>query len=168
MKRTRGLLFVLLWIGVFATSCLKRETYPIEPHIEYKNFYKYVNDAGIEDKGTLVFSFTDGDGDIGLNTGDTFPPYDKDGDYYYNLYLFYKEMQHGVLTPVEPAIPFHTRLPVITPSGNNKAIKGEMEIDLDIYNPISPYDTIAFDFYIVDRALHKSNTISTPLIKVQK
>ena len=161
--------FILsLLLFLLFSSCLKREEYPIEPHIEYKNFVKYVNNAGIEDKGTLIFSFTDGDGDIGLTAGDTLSPYNKDGDYYYNLYIFYKEMQHGFLTQIDLPMPFHTRLPVITPSGHNKAIKGEMEVKLDIYNPLSIYDTICFDFYIVDRALHVSNTVSTPLIVVQK
>ncbi len=152
----------------FLASCLKREEYPIEPHIEFVNFIKLVSDAGIEDKGVLTFSFTDGDGDIGLSAADTFPPFHSEGDYYYNLYIFYKEMQNGVLTLIDLPQPFHTRLPVITPSGRNKAIKGEMEIKLDIYNPISTFDTICFEFYIVDRALHVSNTISTPLIVVQK
>ena len=127
-----------------------------------------MNNAGIEDKGTLIFSFTDGDGDIGLSAGDTLPPYNKGSDYYYNLFITYKELQHGILTPIDLPLPFNTRLPVITPSGNNKAIKGEMEVKLDIYNPLSTYDTICFDFYIVDRALHKSNVVSTPLIVVKK
>jgi len=153
---------------LLASSCLKREEYPIEPQIEYKNFIKYLNESGIEDKGTLIFTFTDGDGDIGLSEGDTFAPYNKEGDYYYNLYIFYKELRNGVITPIDIPIPFHTRLPVITPSGNNKAIKGEMEVKLDIFNPLSTFDTICFDFYLVDRALHKSNTVTTPLIVVQK
>ena len=157
-----------LLISLLFTSCLKRESYPVEPHIEYVNFVKYINNAGIEDKGTLIFSFTDGDGDIGLKTSDTLPPFNESGDYYYNLYIFYKELQHGVLTPIELPLPFHTRLPVITPSGNNKAIKGEMEVKLDIFNPLSTFDTISFDFYLVDRALHVSNTVSTPLIVVHK
>jgi len=168
MKKNFVLLFCLLFIISLLASCLKREEYPIEPHIEFVNFIKYVNDAGIEDKGVLIFSFTDGDGDIGLNAADTLPPFHQGGDFYYNLYIFYKEMQNGVLTSISLPQPFHTRLPVITPSGRNKAIKGEMEIKLDIYNPLTTFDTICFDFYIVDRALHVSNTVSTPLIVVQK
>ncbi len=160
--------FISFLCLIFFSSCLKREEYPIVPHIEFKNFVKYVNNAGIEDKGTLVFSFTDGDGDIGLSAGDTLPPYNKGGEYYYDLFITYKELQHGVLTPVVLPLPFNTRLPVITPSGKNKAIKGEMEVNLDIYNPLSTFDTISFDFYIVDRALNKSNMASTSLIVVHK
>lgn len=166
--KSRLYFFLSALIILLFSSCLKREEYPIEPHIEYINFVKYSNQAGIEDKGTLIFSFTDGDGDIGLTAGDTLAPFNKEGDYYYNLYIFYNELQNGVLTPIDLPLPFHTRLPVITPSGNNKAIKGEMEVKLDIYNPLSTFDTISFDFYLIDRALHKSNMISTPLIVVQK
>ena len=46
--------------------------------------------------------------------------------------------------------------------------KGEIEIEVFINNAFSDYDTIRFDAYIVDRALHKSNTIQTPEIIVNK
>lgn len=167
LNRFFSILF-LFAVLLTAQGCLKRETYPIEPHIEFVNFIKYQNEEGIDTKGTLIFSFTDGDGDIGLSAGDTLPPFHKEGDYHYNMYIFYKEMQNGVLTEVNLPLPFHLRLPVITPSGNNKAIKGDMEVELDIYNPISVYDTICFSFYLVDRALHVSNTITTPLIVINK
>jgi len=166
MYLKRIVLFFL--VSIMFASCLKREEYPIEPYIEFVDFRKYVNESGIEDKGLLVFSFTDGDGDIGLSPGDTLPPFHREGDYFFNLFIFYHEVQNGAIVEVELPQPFHLRLPVITPSGNNKAIKGEIEVELDIFNPITPFDTILFDFYLVDRALHKSNTVRTPKIKVKR
>ena len=56
------------------------------------------------------------------------------------------------------------RIPNLTPEGINKAISGEIQDTLFIYNFNSDYDTIKFEAYIVDRALHISNKISTPLI----
>jgi len=58
----------------------------------------------------------------------------------------------------------NARIPVLTPDGSNKSIKGEIEDTLFIYNYESEFDTIMFEAYIVDRALHKSNTIETPII----
>ncbi|MDD3875203.1 MAG: hypothetical protein PHT69_01130 [Bacteroidales bacterium] len=165
-KGKYGIFLVLLLIAF--SACLKREEYPIVPHIEYVSFTKIANENGIDVKGQLMFSFTDGDGDIGLATGDTLPPYQRGGDYYYNFFIFYNEVQNGQIVRIELPQPFHVRLPVITPTGNNKAIKGEIEIELDIFNPVSLYDTILFDFYIVDRALNESNTVRTPQIVVKK
>jgi len=64
----------------------------------------------------------------------------------------------------------NSRIPVITPNGQNKSIKGDIEVILFINNPKPnvQYDTICFDVSIVDRALNMSNTIRTPEIIVKK
>ena len=50
-------------IGV--SSCKKKEEFPIEPVIKYSNF------VITGDSAKLYFTFTDGDGDIGLAKSDT-------------------------------------------------------------------------------------------------
>lgn len=158
------------------SSCKKVDRFPPEPRIEYLNFSRVYNpDLEIYDRGVLHFSFEDGDGDIGLNSGDTFPPFNNGSDYYYNLIIIYNEMQHGELVEV-PIVWFNpqteqydtlslsSRIPYLTPDGINKAISGEIWDTLFIYNFNSEFDTIQFDAYIIDRALNESNTISTPLI----
>ncbi len=40
--------------------------------------------------------------------------------------------------------------------GQNKTIKGNIRVDIS-FPPTLPYDTMRFEFYIRDRALHKSN-----------
>ena len=42
-----------------------------------------------------------------------------------------------------------------------ESISGEIYLDLYANNPFSPFDTIRYELYIVDRALHHSNTITT-------
>lgn len=169
-----SLLLVLLMITL---ACLKREEYPIEPYIEFEDFIQMPGlDGG--NKGLLVFSFTDGDGDIGLAPEDTLPPFHREGDYYYNLFIFYKYVDNNDVHRIEiPDTIFspHIRLPVITPSGKNKAIRGEIEAEIFMpvfkdyvsYTPVAQGDTIVIDFYILDRAHHKSNTVRTPYIIVQ-
>ncbi len=56
---------------------------------------------------------------------------------------------------------FNARIPMLTPVGNNKAIKGEIEDTLYMYNYNGTFDTIMFDVYLLDRDLNKSNTVST-------
>jgi hypothetical protein len=170
------ILFVLIASILGFGACKKVKQFSEIPRIEYLDFVKVYNqDLGIYDRGVLKFTFEDGDGDIGLNNSDTFPPYNTSSKYYYNLIITYFELQDGVLTEV-PILWFNpqteqydtltlsARIPNLTPRGSNKAINGEIFDTLFIYNFNSTYDTIKFEAFIIDRALHESNTISTPLI----
>lgn len=161
-------LIIIGLLSILVLSCAKKEEFPIEPHIEFAGFAKINNGSGIDDKAILTISFTDGDGDIGLSEGDTFPPYNSGSDYYYNFFAKYMERINGILTEIKLPISGNARLPLVSTSAANKAIKGEIEIELFINNPLSIHDTIAFEIYIVDRALHKSNTVRTPEFKIKK
>ncbi len=159
--------FLFLIVSLFY-SCTKQEKFPNEPHIEYISFTKIQNSSGIDDKGVLKISFTDGDGDIGLSNEDTTGSFDKNSIYYYNFFITYYEKQHGQFVVVLPPVTFNSRIPVIKSIGNNNSIKGEIEIEMLFNNPFSVYDTIKFDASIADRALHVSNVISVPEIIVKK
>ena len=161
---------ILILIGGILYSCEKKEEYPIIPKIKFENFLKIYNpDLGIFERGVLKISFTDGDGDIGLYQWDTVAPYD------YNFFITYYEIQNGDTVEVfitkyneqtgeDDTLNFHARIPILTPGGSNKSIKGEIEDTLFIYNYNSSFDTIMYKAYIKDRALHESNSILTPLI----
>lgn len=159
MKRTvyTYLLFILIITGIFI-SCQKEETYPIIPEIEYDGFVKLWNpQTMVFERGVFAISFKDGDGDIGLSDSDTAAPFD------YNLFINYYEIQNGdsVRVIISDSNEFNARIPVLTPQGINKSISGIIEDTLFIYNYQSTFDTIMFDAYIVDRALHESNVVST-------
>lgn len=175
MKKYHTLLpFVLLTLFLF--SCKRYEDYPPEPAIKYTDFLLLRDQQGIDQRGVLKFSFTDGDGNIGLYDYDTLPPYD------YNLFIRYFEKQKGsfrevfLITPryvndttiVYDTATFNGRIPILTPAGKNKAISGEIEDTLFVNNPLSPYDTIMFEFYIKDRDLNQSNVVQTPPIVLKK
>jgi hypothetical protein len=139
-------------------SCSKKDEYPIIPEIEFEGMIKiYNSNLNLYDRGVLRISFKDGDGDIGLRDNDVLPPYD------YNFFVKYYELRNGkeVHVVIADTNEFNARIPVLTPEGSVKAIKGEIEDTLFIYNFQSSFDTIKFDAYLIDRALHKSNTIST-------
>ena len=153
---------------VFLGGCLKPEQYPDIPEIRYENFIRVYDTGTYAIRGILIFSFRDGNGDIGLNNGkDTLPPYNKNGDYYYNLVITYFEKQNGTYIKVETEPPFSSRIPVLNPDNPGKAIKG-MITDTIPLNPHPVYDTILFEVFIYDRALNKSNVITTPEIILKK
>jgi len=170
-----SLILSLLFILVF-NSCKRIEEYPPEPVISYTDFVKIFNETdSIYDRGILKFEFTDGDGDLGLGKSDTFPPFNPGSKYYYNLIIDYFEVRNGVETHVPltfynseteqyDTVYLSARIPLLTPKGSNKALTGEINDTIFIYNYFSDFDTLFLKFKIVDRALHESNLEITPYI----
>ncbi|MDG2343657.1 MAG: hypothetical protein P8L23_03670 [Flavobacteriales bacterium] len=164
--------FVFLLFLFVCFSCLKPVTFPNEPIIEYLGF------VAEGDSGKISFSFTDGDGDIGLNQNQISPPFDTSSYYYYNLYINYYEMMNGSWVratadpggnnfPTADSITFSYRLENLTPTGQNKALRGDIEITMEphYFNPISNHnDSIKFSILLIDRAQNHSNVIESPLI----
>ena len=165
VKITTILAFTVL---LCISSCIQFQNYPIEPHIKFVSFNKITNSTGIDNQGTLTFSFTDGDGDLGLDDSQTAPPFDTSSQYYYNIFIKYFEKQNGQYNEVVLTPSNNGRFPNITPSGEKKGIQGNLAVDLYINNPFSAFDTIRYEVYIVDRALNHSDTITTPDIIVNK
>ncbi|MFZ1688550.1 MAG: hypothetical protein WAU70_14065 [Flavobacteriales bacterium] len=167
MKVTGGLAVAM----VLFSGCLKTEEFPPEPAIAFKSFGQYADSA------SLVVTFTDGDGDIGLSEDQTDPPFDSASVYYYNFYMDYYLREAG--TWVFKSALGH-RLPVITPTGQNKALEGEIARRIEtvqipgfpqpwygVLTDADEGDTIRFDVRLIDRALHTSNTVSTGDIVLQ-
>jgi len=159
------LLFALTLSGL--TSCIKEEQYPIEPVIRFERFATLQNTNSHDSLGLLTISYTDGDGDIGLYDTDTAEPYK------YNYFLKFQYLKNGELVELKPAdtsLGFNGRIPILTPTGKNKNIKGEISMELELYFawPALQSDTISFEVFIKDRALHSSNIVQTPLFIINK
>lgn len=176
MKRFTKILFILFLAVLEFPSCQKIDEFPLYPVIKYENFLLELNTTtGITERGVFIFSYTDGNGDLGLKPQDTFPPYNRQSPYYYNLIISYFEKINGVFVEVPllswdaenqkfDTITFNARFPDLTPVAGNLNIKGIFQDTLYIYNPLSQHDTIKFSAFIYDRALNKSNVIETPPI----
>lgn len=168
MTLVKSAVFCGLGAILFLMGCSKDPVYPVEPVITYVSFTKILNNSGYDQKGILKISFTDGDGDIGLNPEDTYAPYDTGSIYFYNFFITYYEKQHGNFVAVDLPISNNARIPQVPPATKGLPLQGDIEIELYINNPMSVFDTIKFDAYIVDRALHVSNVISSPDIIINK
>lgn len=160
--------------GIIFSGCIKAPNYSDIPAITFNNFIKYGTDSA-----ALIFNFKDGDGDIGLNPGDTLAPYDfrKDKNkYYYDCFLEYLyKTSDGSFKPFYQAggdslfndtIYFPYRLPNITPAGKVKVLSGKIQVMLHAPYYYPGHNEIEFRVYIYDRALHQSNVIYTPIIPV--
>ncbi len=181
-QRTKIVLFFTGIISLFLFSCQKFSEYPIEPQIRFEKFILLIDTIpdgdtvkAVSNRGILVFSYTDGDGDLGLRSADTNPPFNAGSPYYYNIIVKYYEKREGTFVQVPITNPdgetdtinFNGRFPYLTPNGIHKAIRGMINDTLPINNPdTAAGDTIKFKVFIYDRALHQSNEIETPEIKV--
>ena len=157
-------------------ACQKPVEYPIEPKIAYEGFtYLFNADSTFSGEGVISFSYTDGDGDLGLDDSDTLSPFGFNDAHYYNMVVDYLKCVNGefvktpllswnVQTQTYDTVTFNARFKRLRDSEEPKAISGKMDYTLTVQNPFSPNDTVKFEIHILDRALHESNTIQTEAI----
>src|SRR6056297_1583565 len=149
---------------ILLVSCEKEDQYSDIPEIKYKSFtMAEETENDFENTiGHLKFTFTDGDGDIG-NDPNVETANDTTTTEAYNTFItrFYKENNQFVRDTTITYI-----IPYLEGGVYREYLKGEIEIK--IYFNDFPYDTLMFDFYIYDRANHKSNTETTPEIIVSE
>lgn len=135
--------------AISMNSCRPDPVFPDEPILSFKT-YNYNG----SDSLTTVFSFTDGDGDIGVAPAGN--------DYNMLLTLYYKdqngEYQVGLLPASTDTIKYPYRIPEL-PDGQNGL---EGDIHLLVNSAMITYDTIRFNAFIVDQTNHKSAVIQTP------
>jgi hypothetical protein len=148
---------------------------PAPPVISYSSFT--TSDAN---NAVFTFNFTDADGDIGLNQNDTTGPYAVGTYGYYDFYMrYYCWSQHAntyvtyfrvfpnLSAFLDSAI-VRYRIPFIVNNTKNKGLDGQVIINLAGYKPprqdANDDSTMIFryEFWMYDRALHKSNVVTTP------
>lgn len=144
-------------ISFALNSCVKEEPFPIEPAIKYLGFV-YNTDGS----ATLKYSFTDGDGDIGIEQ-------DESG---YNYYIhYYNKDVNGDFVPyvmppdTNPMIVPYRIMPIynINPGKKKKSSKGEIWITL--YEPIFPAgETMKVACQLFDQAGHSSSLEFSPVL----
>jgi hypothetical protein len=110
----------------------------------------------------LTFDVIDGDGDIGLSPADTVAPYDS--IFQYNFFPTLLVKKDGLWdTSNVNENETNYRIPYIEVE-NHKAYKAEIDVEFQFFDATLPGDTVKYEFYILDRAFHKSNVEITPEI----
>jgi len=164
MKKVLSLFCVLGFAGWCLWSCSGPHSYPETPEITFKSlsFESVTTDLGSDQMAVLIFSFVDGDGDIGVRSPD-----DSISKIHYT---WYKKLPDGRYEPYQfpntgtvtdsTAIPYGSVMN--KDEANNRTLKGTIQIALSAPRNPQNVDTMRIDFYIFDRARNKSNIENTP------
>ncbi len=134
------------------------------PLIKFQNLEKIDNGFGYDDQGVLNFYFEDGDGDIGIE-GNILDSLATEDDF--NFFIEYYEKQNGKFVRVEPSVTMNARIPPLSYT-IPESISGTISVQIYINNYASLYDTVKFDFYIIDQAKNKSNIATTGEVIIKK
>ncbi len=154
-------------------GCSNKDTNSKVPKLAFLDQFVVSAPAGYDSLIELHIEYFDGDGDIGLNESDTNGVF-KFGEYaFYNLFCTMYVKQNGFwVKPLNPFNPidtlvFHERLPNVTPSSENKRLRG----DITLYIPARPLelrrDSVRFEIQMWDRALNKSNLLKSKEFKLK-
>jgi hypothetical protein len=151
-------LFVLLILA----GCKKDESFPNEPRIVFKSLFTMKDVTGKDTVAQLTITFTDGDGNIGYKReGENDPIFDDPNSIYYRNFqveMYEKKSGIWVLNSISPTL--GGRIPYLTPEGTNKALEGEIQMNIDL--PLSvTSDTIYYKIFIYDRTPTKSNVVES-------
>ena len=140
-------------------SCKKPEVYSETPKITFKSI-------NVTDTSTLLtdirlvritFSIIDGDGDIGIQKDEN----DTVEDGYYDLIIKLFEKQNGVFQEItEFEAENNFRMPYVGGITQGNVLKADINVDIENIFPIK-YDTVYYEIYVFDNAMHQSNTIKT-------
>jgi len=159
-------------MGMLISACRPdKNKFPAEPFLQLNGAYIFNNGADKDSFILLEMYYRDGDGDIGLDPGDTTPPFNPSGSEFYNLKVWMLEKKNGKwIKPINPlsnppdTLNFHERIPRITPTGRVKWIEGNISLNV----LAEPYglkpDTVMIQAVLTDRSLKKSATVTSQVL----
>ena len=168
---TSKVITLLVCLSVFGCSP-EDVTFDTTPRIEFESVEVLKNIQGKDSSIELSIYFEDGDGDVGLGPTDTMPPFNFGSPNFHNLPITYLVKDtNGYSELINPinSMPYgngHERLPVLTPTGKNKAINGTVKVSLPANPVLSNPEEIKFEIQLVDRALNRSNVLESPAIEL--
>lgn len=172
-RRIPYILFLTLFTGIIISSCVKKPDYPSEPVIAYKDFLRYGKTSS-PDSVELVLSFTDNEGDIGIDDqSDTGGVFNKGGNVYMVFFYWdttgidHWECLNSDLSqpppPVTDTLMFAYSVPLVLAEGEkSQPMKGLIYVKIMDFYIFTSLHKIKFDVYMYDRAKHISNRITTP------
>ncbi len=133
----------------FITGCKDDEiSFPVEPSIEMVSITP-ANPMQYTEPVTITIHYKDGDGDLGENND---------------------QVKNCFVTDNRIGITYEYRIKQLAPTGSSIPIDGNLNIDIggQVLTDSSSSQSVTYTLYIVDRAGHKSNSVTTAAIVIRK
>ncbi len=131
-------------------GCIKDDQFSVVPVIKFEEYQTFLSPDLQVDSAKYVFSFQDGDGDIG-----------RDDLSEVDCFLIYQEKNGEEVTNFPDVPNREYNLPKLTPNARDKSIEGEITLILKpapIFNVLTD-SSYRYACYIIDRAGNESDTI---------
>ncbi len=172
-----GLLISLLLLQ----TCILKPEFSEVPEIAFDKIERvFINSDGVKiDSIVLSVKFKDGDGDLGLNSEDTISPYQEKkangtaNEFFYNYYVTMERKTATGYVPIVFTGPnLDGRFPLLNIENKKTPLEGTLNRGFSIFYSSYPVINIPknsyvrFKIQIADRALHKSNQITTDSLLV--
>ncbi len=156
----RRLSIILILLITSMHQCQELPEYPDVPRINYENFALYISTNNLDQEvltGKLNFSFTDGDGNVGLHPWPDTVAVNLPDTQRYNLFLQVHDYQDKEFTrvPDEDGGVLKYMIPYL----DKQPLSGTISVTIEY--PIINFDTVFYTFYMYDRDYNKSNTDTT-------
>ncbi|MBU6324236.1 MAG: hypothetical protein KJS92_02015 [Bacteroidetes bacterium] len=164
----------LLWLLPLLFACKPEEArFPKVPGLSFSSYDRLLTPDGRDSLLFLNFNYTDGDGDLGLNDGDSAGPFQFGSPFFYNFDVKFFELVNGKFVSVKDPLTndtlnFNQRLPRMTPSGIDKQIEGSIRITVPAQPSGFKPDSVQYRCRLKDRALNQSVEVSTPVIALRQ
>ncbi len=169
LKYSAAFLSLLL----LASGCREEPSYPDEPEITFNRVdqFTYTKNRIVFDSLVVVVDFQDGDGDLGLRRKpngdgdpDFKPPFDQASQTFNNFFVNLQVKRGNTYVPYPFASEFlnlNGRFPRLAPDDKREVLEGQVKYTLTNFSNdiFDPRDTVRFEIFIYDRALHKSNVV---------
>ncbi len=142
-------IFSLLVILLFIAGCKKDEIeFPVEPKIEVVSISP-ANPMQYTDPVTITIKYEDGDGDLGENVDSV-------------KNCFVKDNRIGIV--------YQYRIKQLAPTGASIPITGNLDIEIggQVLTDSSSQQSVTYTLYVVDRAGHMSNEVTTGAIIIRR
>jgi hypothetical protein len=156
----KKLAVIITLLALSLHQCHEVPVYPDVPVINYESFFLYITTNSLNQEvltGKMDFSFTDGDGNLGLEPWPDTVAISLPDTQRYNLFLQMYDYQDNefVMIPDEEGGLLKYMIPYL----DKKPLSGTISVTIEY--PIIRFDTIFYTFYIYDRDLNKSNMDTT-------
>ena len=148
MRNINTLILTLLLMCVIFSCKKDTEKFAKIPSLEFVKITPSVA-AEFVDEVKITVLYRDKDGDVGEND---------------------PEVKNLFVTDNRNDVEYSFRIPELTPEGSEIAVEGNFEINLKVLSMVGDQEeeSAAFSVYILDRALNKSNSVTTEAITVKK